>query len=90
MLDPDLGKAHHSLGTIYNTKGLHEDAFREFTLAVKLKPEYANAQKNLGIMYLNYKNDFENASIHLKEALRLDPNLKQTEEIKRLVEKLGQ
>ena len=88
MLNPKLEEAHNSLGIIYSSQELNEDAFREFTIAVQLKPEYANAQKNLGIMYLNYKNDIKNASIHLKESIKLDPNQKRAEEIKKLVEKL--
>ncbi len=39
--------AHNNLGVLYDKKGLHDAAIREFELAVAIEPDNAMALKNL-------------------------------------------
>ena len=86
-LNPNLAEAHNLLGIIYNQLKKYDEAFKEFKIAVKIKPGYANAHKNLGLLYLKNE-DSAKAAFHLNETIRLNPNHKEGENIKLLLERL--
>ena len=50
----------------------YDDAIRDYTEAIRLNPQYANAYVNRGSAYGN-KNDYDRAIADYNEALRLNP-----------------
>ena len=45
--------AHNNLGNVYSSKGLHDMAIEQYQIALRLKPDFAEAHFNLGLIYLN-------------------------------------
>ncbi len=86
--EPDHAEAHCCLGTAYANKGLFDEAIMEIEEALRQKPNYPNACKNLGIIYLNYKKDAQKALYFFHEFLRLDPQNKEVEMVKKMIEEL--
>lgn len=76
---------HNNLGNVYYMKGLFNEAEKELKLAIKYDNRNAKAHKSLGLLYLHAKNDPENALLHLKEAIRLEPEQNGSETILRLI-----
>jgi Flp pilus assembly protein TadD len=64
--------AHDNLGFELASEGEYEEAIRHHSKAVRINPEYPNAQYNLGAA-LAARGDFEAAILHYREALRLQP-----------------
>jgi len=46
-LDPTLADAHNSLGVVLFKKGRVNEAITQFQEAVRLKPDFSEAQNNL-------------------------------------------
>ncbi|MBT7065937.1 MAG: tetratricopeptide repeat protein, partial [Verrucomicrobia bacterium] len=46
-LKPDFAEAHNNLGIVYRAGGRLPDAIRHFERALRLKPDYTAAQRNL-------------------------------------------
>ena len=69
---PDDPFAHFVFGTTLSRRGRLEEAISEFSKAIRLRPNYAEAQRNLGIARLNQKR-FADAVVALREAIRLAP-----------------
>ncbi len=67
-------RAHNNLGTLLNDQGDRVGAIREFTEALRIKPDFAIARNNLGNALLR-QGRYDDAIIQLKEALRLKPNM---------------
>lgn len=86
--EPDHPEAHSCLGTVYANKGQFEEAILAIKEAVRQKPDYPNAYKNLGIIYLNYKKDVQQALSFFHEFLRLDPNNKEADMVRKTIEEL--
>jgi len=68
----DSADAHFRFGYELETSGRFEDAEREFTRAVKLRPRLAEAQVALGRLQLRAGN-YQQAREHLESALRTEP-----------------
>jgi Flp pilus assembly protein TadD len=64
--------AHNNLGRALERQGRFEEARREFTEAVRLNPDYAEAHSNLGLI-LGSQGRFAEARAEFSEALRLKP-----------------
>ena len=77
-INPGLAEAHVRLGVLIMDRYDKEPAIAEFREAVRLAPEYAEAYFLLG-MELSMQgmtggeDKYEEAIVHLKEAIRLDP-----------------
>jgi tetratricopeptide (TPR) repeat protein len=66
--------AHNHLGNAYNKEGLTNEAKEELKLAIRLKPDLAEAHSNLGIVYY-YKGLIDEAEEEYKIAIRYKPDL---------------
>ena len=64
------------------------DAYNKLLEAYQLDPTNADVHISLGVVYLDHFHDKEKALHHIKEALRLNPNHKQAEEMKKIINKL--
>ena len=67
---PDDGIVHMVYGIYFSQSGNLEKAIDQLELAVKLEPENANINYNLGLLYMKKKN-YEQARIHAKKAYQL-------------------
>ena len=83
---PEDPQINYALGRIYSGIGYYEEAIVAFHRAIDAQPQYAEAEKELGLAYrmrgdyqkgLNAqelrKNDYENAKKHLLKAIELQP-----------------
>ena len=80
--------AHYNMAVIYFKKGQLSEAYNKLLEAYQLDPTNADVHISLGVVYLDHFHDKEKALTHIKEALRLNPNHKQAEEMKKTVNKL--
>ncbi len=87
-LDANIAEWHNFLGVINNLLQNPGKALNAFTTAVKLRPDYANAHKNLGITLFNNK-DFKKATFHLNKTLELNPKQKDAKAIRNLLKDLN-
>jgi len=68
----DQARQHNQRGIALAPQGNHREARMEFRLAVRLRPDYAEAQYNLGIE-LEQLDEFEAAIEAFRPALSLRP-----------------
>lgn len=73
--NPNDHTLHYNLGNAYLRKGLFDKASREYSISLRLKPDYADAWNNLGIIK-ERQNDLQNAFLYYRKAARKDPHLK--------------
>lgn len=80
-ISPEYSEAYNNLGVIYNAMGNFPEAISCFQKALKLRPDCAEAQRNLGysqahtslgITYFN-QGDSKKAFEQYKKALSIDP-----------------
>lgn len=72
LYDPKNPVAHQYLGIAISRKGWLIGAEQELRTAIELKPDYAEAQYNLALVYLQRKPpDIELAKVHYQRALEL-------------------
>ena len=87
--DPAYAAPHNDLGIIYEEKGWHEQAEKEYGEALRLDPKYVDAYSNLALLYekLQQKEKMIDA---LKKRIALGaPDDLGTEEAKNKLESLG-
>ena len=70
--DPDFLSPYINLANLNMTAGKIVEAKNLLTVVLSKNPALAGVHKNLGLIYLQ-ENDFNNASKHLREYLRLKP-----------------
>jgi protein O-mannosyl-transferase len=73
-LAPDAAKPHISLGTALALAGRLPEAAGEFESALRIDPNDAVVQGNLGLALSNIPGRLPDALHHLEEADRLRPN----------------
>lgn len=93
MLDPNNPQQYVNLGGLYYQLGQYENAQRQFSIAISLKPDFANAYYNLGHA-LESKGDLKGALTQYQAVKTLLANDKEsqkkiTEEIDALTKKIG-
>jgi tetratricopeptide (TPR) repeat protein len=64
---------YYNLGVAYAYEGDYDRAITNWTLAIRLAPNYANAYYNRGVVYAG-KGDYNRAIADLNHAVRLSPN----------------
>jgi len=75
---PDNARAHCSLGfALYSTPGGLPKAISEFEAALRIQPEFPDAQNDLGMALENTPGRSNEAIPHFEEALRLRPDFAQ-------------
>jgi Flp pilus assembly protein TadD len=75
---PDNARAHCSLGmAFYSTPGGLPQAIAEFEAALRIQPEFPDAQNDLGMALEDTPDRADEAIWHFNEALRMNPNLAQ-------------
>ncbi|MBN1912807.1 MAG: tetratricopeptide repeat protein [Candidatus Omnitrophica bacterium] len=70
-------KAHNNMGDVYSREGNLEGAAREFTRAIELKGDYADAYHNLGHTY-QIAGKLDQAIYNYKKAVSFNPRLYQS------------
>lgn len=87
--EKDSPEKHFKQGVALMERGELDKAIEEFTIAIKLNPDYAEAMMMLGDIYYE-KKDKENAILWYKQALEKEKYLKkdQIEKIYRRLEEL--
>ena len=68
-----VAEFHNNIGIAYNGLGRRDEARRHFSLAVRLKPGYAEACNNLGAL-LNEEGDYDGAEENFRRALASRPD----------------
>jgi tetratricopeptide (TPR) repeat protein len=68
------GEVFYLLGTAYLDAGATQDARDSFERAVKLNPHNDLAHYHLGLMEADVPEEIPDAIVHLREAVRLDPD----------------
>jgi len=72
--DPQtVAKANFYLGRIANRQGRYSEAIRHLELALKARPDYADAYAELGLIHLK-RREYASAQESLEKALRLSPD----------------
>ncbi len=71
----NLGDAHYIVGNSLMNSGHGSEAVDEFEAALRFRPDYAEAQNNLGILLAKTPGHADEAVSHFEAALRLNPNL---------------
>ena len=70
---PDTPLIHNNLGSVYMSRGLVEEAAREFERSLALKPDQSMVWSNLGTVY-KQTGQYEKAIPFLKKLTRLRSN----------------
>ena len=74
-LDPGNALAHYRLGEVLGRAGRIDEALGEYLEAIRLKPDFAEAHCNFGLILCDYKHDSGGAILAFREAIRLKPDL---------------
>ncbi|MBF0560344.1 MAG: tetratricopeptide repeat protein [Nitrospirae bacterium] len=76
---PAKEQMHYNLGTIYRARNMLDKAIEQYLIAIKLKPDYAEAF-NLGLLY--YKTgQMEKARKELITSLNIKPDYQQAQQL---------
>ncbi|MFP5230048.1 MAG: DUF5107 domain-containing protein [Acidobacteriota bacterium] len=70
----DLWIAHYLLGNLLYDKRRHEEAMAAWEAAARLHPAFSITHRNLGIAYLNIRNDAPRAMASFDRALATNPH----------------
>ena len=85
LIDSYVPEVNGKLGEIYMKKGDYEKADYYLKKAVERNPKYAEAFRNLGVLYYYYLKSKIKALAFFKRSLTLDPNYAENELIRRIL-----
>ena len=77
-IDPDLHKAHYSLGNIFKAQDNIDKAEEHYQKTLEAKPNYAQAHFYLGMINFSKKNNPQQAFKYFENALRYNPKFAET------------
>ena len=86
----DKARAHNQAGIALINSKKYEEALQQFEKSVKQNPKLLEARFNLAKLLLEFKNDKAQTTIHLKEALKLNPKPLQAQVLQNLLSQAGQ
>ncbi|MBF0458202.1 MAG: tetratricopeptide repeat protein [Nitrospirae bacterium] len=69
----NAAESYFSRATKYMEKGAYDKAIVNFTKALKINPNLAEAYYNLGLIYGKEKHDFDNAIAGFSRAIQINP-----------------
>ena len=85
LIKPDYAKVHYNIGLVAMRQKEYQKAASAFEQAVTLSPTWDVAHKNLGIVYFQFLNRKQEGVKHFKEVLKLNPDISEGNEIRRLI-----
>ncbi|MDP8247506.1 MAG: tetratricopeptide repeat protein [Candidatus Tritonobacter lacicola] len=88
QLNPGYAKAHNNLGVLYSKRGRQAEALASYGRALSADPGFASAHFNAALLYKNLGKK-EKALYHYKKYVEHAPRGKYTEEVKKILIKLG-
>jgi tetratricopeptide (TPR) repeat protein len=65
--------AHNNLSVALEEKGQTDVAIRQYQEAIRLKPDFAEAQNNLGYLWTEHGENLNQARAMIEKAVKLDP-----------------
>ncbi|HNS11432.1 MAG TPA: tetratricopeptide repeat protein [Bacteroidia bacterium] len=74
--NPKSNEAYNNRGDYYNSVGMLDKAYADFTSSTKVNPKQPNAFNNLAVIWFK-KNELEKALVENQKALDLDPDYAQ-------------
>lgn len=86
-LAPNDAVAQFNLGSVAAKQKLYEEAARAFDRAIAAKPDWDQAHNDLGIMNFYFLGRHEDGVRHLREALRLNPNISNAAQIRTIIDR---
>jgi Flp pilus assembly protein TadD/Tol biopolymer transport system component len=73
-MDPQSAEAHNNIGRVMASKGRLEDAIPYFQKAVEIDPKFVEAQQFLGAALYYARGQVQEALVHWRAALRVQPD----------------
>ena len=72
-IEPGFADAHMGLAITYHSLNLFQEAYEEYEIVLKLRPDDVGVLNNIGVLSLELK-DYEAARKFFEEALKFYPN----------------
>ena len=88
LIRPEIPETHGLLGEIYLKRKEIKLAELHFKRAVEIKPNYALAMRNLGIIYFFHLKKPEEAAVYFSRALSIDPDQEDSGNIRFLINQI--
>lgn len=88
--DPDTPRLRYALGIAALRSGSHAEARGALERVLARNPDHAPAHKALGVLLSQVLGEREAGLVHLRQALELDPHIKDAAHIRRLLEAADQ
>jgi len=88
-LEKETGDMHYNLAVIFQSQNKFDEAIREYEKVLETKPDDADANFNLALIYDSVKNDRDKAIQHYEEYLGINPNGETAAKIKERITQLG-
>lgn len=86
-LNPKDSEVLFNLGNLYNAENKLEQARNKYLEAIQIRPDFAEAHYNLGLIFSKMGDNVKAVS-HLEKFLQLSPNARNAETIRAYVQKL--
>jgi tetratricopeptide (TPR) repeat protein len=89
-LQSDHADATFNLGRAYELTGQYEAAIAQYDTSIRLNLKDVGAYHNAGIVCLYHLKDKKRAMYYFTKALSIDPHYPESEEVKRIIDKIKQ
>ncbi len=81
----ELADTHYNMGVIFSDKNDYVRAAKEFQKVLELKPDDAESQYNLGVIYAEHLPDREKATKYFRRYLQVSPNAQDASWVKQYI-----